>query len=81
MRGQYAAQGTSPTNRYKVSLYPISTGKNLGYGGSAPAYSGSVVVDLKRMNRVIEVDEANACALVEPGVSYFDLYRHIQEAQ
>ena len=31
------------------------------------------------MNRVIEVNEANAFALVEPGVSYFDLYRHIQE--
>src|SRR5216684_4023250 len=60
-------------------LYPISTGKNLGYGGSAPAYSGSVVVDLKRMNRVIEVDEPNAFALVEPGVSYFDLYHHIQQ--
>src|SRR6202790_4584944 len=66
-------------NRRKVPLYPISTGKNLGYGGSAPAYSGSVVVDLKRMNRVIEVNEPNAFALVEPGVSYFDLYRHIQE--
>src|SRR5271155_5097270 len=66
-------------NRHKVPLYPISTGKNLGYGGSAPAYSGSVVVDLKRMNRVIEVNEANAFALVEPGVSYFDLYRDIQE--
>src|ERR1700689_5281304 len=66
-------------NRYKIPLYPISTGKNLGYGGSAPAYSGSVVVDLKRMNRVIEVNEANAFALVEPGVSYFDLYHHIQE--
>jgi FAD/FMN-containing dehydrogenase len=24
-------------NRRKVPLYPISTGKNLGYGGSAPA--------------------------------------------
>ena len=66
-------------NQYKVPLYPISTGRNLGYGGSAPAYSGSVVVDLKRMNRVLEVNEDNASCLVEPGVSYFDLYRHIQE--
>src|SRR5262245_8068246 len=40
-------------NQYKVPLYPISTGRNLGYGGSAPAYTGSVVVDLKRMNRVL----------------------------
>ena len=66
-------------NRHRIPLYPISTGKNLGYGGSAPAYSGCVVLDLKRMNRILEVDEANAFALVEPGVSYFDLYRYIQE--
>ena len=44
-------------NRYRIPLYPISTGKNLGYGGSAPALSGSVVLDLKRMNRILEVNE------------------------
>ena len=66
-------------NDLKIPLYPISTGRNLAYGGSAPAYSGSVVLDLKRMNRILEVSERNAFALVEPGVSYFDLYRHIRE--
>lgn len=67
-------------NRYRIPIYPISTGRNLGYGGSAPVYSGSVVLDLKRMNRVLEVSERNAYALVEPGVSYFDLYEHITKA-
>ena len=66
-------------NQYKIPIYTISTGKNLGYGGSAPVLSGSVVLDLKRMNRILEVDERNAFAVVEPGVSYFDLYRYIQE--
>jgi len=66
-------------NKYRIPIYPVSTGKNLGYGGAAPVYSGSVVLDLKRMNRILEVNEENAYALVEPGVSYFDLYRHIQE--
>ncbi len=66
-------------NRYRVPLYPISTGRNLGYGGSAPVYSGSVVLDLKRMNRILEISEENAYVLVEPGVSYFDLYRYIQQ--
>ncbi|HTR47242.1 MAG TPA: FAD-binding oxidoreductase [Verrucomicrobiae bacterium] len=66
-------------NKYKIPIYPISTGKNLGYGGSAPVYSGSVVLDLKRMNRILEVSEKNAYALVEPGVSYFDLCRYIDE--
>lgn len=66
-------------NRYRIPIYPISTGKNLGYGGSAPNLSGSVVLDLKRMNRILEISERNASVLVEPGVSYFDLYRYIQE--
>ena len=66
-------------NTYKIPLWTISTGKNLAYGGSAPRLSGSVVLDLKRMNRILEVNETNAYALVEPGVSYFDLYNYIQE--
>jgi FAD/FMN-containing dehydrogenase len=66
-------------NEHGIPLYPISTGKNLGYGGSAPNLSGSVVLDLKRMNRILEVSERNASALVEPGVSYFDFYRYIQD--
>jgi 4-cresol dehydrogenase (hydroxylating) len=66
-------------NQYKIPLYPISTGKNFAYGGPAPNLRGSVVVDLKRMDKVIEVDADRHFAIVEPGVSYFDLYRHIQE--
>lgn len=66
-------------NERRLPIYPISTGRNLGYGGAAPVYSGSVVLDLKRMDRIIDVDEGNASCLVEPGVSYFDMYRHLQE--
>lgn len=66
-------------NARRIPIYPISTGKNLGYGGAAPVMSGSVVLDLKRMNRILEIDERNAYVLVEPGVSYFDLYRYIQD--
>jgi 4-cresol dehydrogenase (hydroxylating) len=65
--------------KYGIPLYTISTGRNLAYGGSAPVYSGSVILDLKRMNRILEVSEKNAYVLVEPGVSYFDLYRYIRE--
>ena len=65
-------------NRYLLPLWVLSTGKNLGYGGSAPRVSGSVMVDLKRMDRILEINATNHYALVEPGVSYFDLYREIQ---
>ncbi|HXQ25677.1 MAG TPA: FAD-binding oxidoreductase [Candidatus Acidoferrales bacterium] len=66
-------------NTYKIPLWTVSTGKNLGYGGAAPLLGGSVVLDLKRMDRILEVNDKNHYALVEPGVSYFDLYRYIQE--
>jgi FAD/FMN-containing dehydrogenase len=67
-------------NETRLPVYPISTGRNLGYGGSAPALSGSAVLDLRRMNRVLDIDEDNASVLVEPGVSYFDLYRALRDA-
>jgi len=66
-------------SQHGVPLWTISTGKNFAYGGPAPRQAGTVVLDLKRMNRVIEVNEKHAYAVVEPGVSYFDLYRHLRK--
>ncbi len=62
---------------YNVPLWPISRGKNLGYGGSAPLLSGSVLLDMSRMKK-IEVDEENGTVLLEPGVGFFDLYDYLQ---
>ncbi|KUI60993.1 Vanillyl-alcohol oxidase [Cytospora mali] len=65
-------------NEYKIPVWPFSIGRNVGYGGAAPRVPGSVGLDMGRhMNRVLEVDEDNACCLVEPGVTYFDLYQHL----
>ena len=66
-------------NKYLIPLYPISMGRNLGYGGAAPRVPGSIVIDLgRRMNRILNIDAENASCLVEPGVSYFALYEEIQ---
>ena len=64
-------------SEYRVPLWPISRGKNLGYGGSAPHLSGSIVLDLSRMKK-IEVDEQNGTVLLEPGVGFYDLYDHLK---
>ena len=67
-------------NRYSIPLYTISTGRNLAYGGSAPVHSGSVVLDLEAHEQDARGRaRTQAYALVEPGVSYFDLYRYIRE--
>jgi 4-cresol dehydrogenase (hydroxylating) len=63
--------------RHRIPLWPISRGKNLGYGGSAPELSGSIVLDLTRMKK-IEVDLENATVLIEPGVGFYDLYDHLK---
>ncbi len=68
-------------NKYKVPLWTISTGKNLGYGSAAPAEPGQVVLDLHRMDRILEVDGELCYALVEPGVTYKQLYDYIHEHQ
>ena len=53
-------------------------GRNNGYGGPAPRVRGSVIVSLRQMNRVLEINEELAYAVVEPGVRWFDLYEAIQ---
>ena len=65
-------------NQYRVPLWTFSTGRNFGYGGAAPRVAGSVVVDLARMNRIIEVNEEFAYCVVEPGVTYFQLHEYLQ---
>lgn len=61
-----------------IPLWTVSRGRNLAYGGASPRVPGSVVVDLGRMNRVLEVDEDTGYARVEPGVSFADLHAHLR---
>jgi 4-cresol dehydrogenase (hydroxylating) len=65
-------------NEHKVPIWVSGVGKNNGYGGSSPRVRGSVVVNMLRMNRVLEIDEELGYAVVEPGVRWFDLYDAIQ---
>ena len=64
-------------NKYKLPIWPIARGKNYGYGGAAPEMPGTVVLDLSRMKRVLEVNEKNGYCLIEPGVGFFDLYDYL----
>jgi 4-cresol dehydrogenase (hydroxylating) flavoprotein subunit len=65
-------------NRHRVPLWTFSQGRNNAYGGPAPRVSGSVLVNLRRMNRVLHVDDELAYAVVEPGVRFFDLFDHLK---
>ena len=64
----------------RVPLWTISQGRNNTYGGSAPRVKGSVIVNLRNMNKVLEIDEDLAFAVVEPGVRWFDLFDALEAA-
>ncbi len=66
-------------NHYRQPLWTVSTGKNMGYGSATPATPGQMVLDLKRMNRILNVDPDLATALVEPGVTYQQLQDYLDE--
>ena len=48
-------------------------GAGTGYTGGAVPVRGGVVLSLERMNRILEIDEANLLAVVEPNVITGDL--------
>ncbi|HEY3196409.1 MAG TPA: FAD-binding oxidoreductase [Nitrospirales bacterium] len=65
--------------RFKVPIWPSSRGLNWGYGSATPALEGTISLRLERINRIIEVNEKLAYAVVEPGVTYRQLRRHLDE--
>jgi FAD/FMN-containing dehydrogenase len=67
-------------NEFSMPVWPYSAGRNTGYGGTAPRVPGSLAMDLgKNLNRVLEVNKDDAFALVEPGVTYFDLHEYLEK--
>ncbi len=64
--------------RFGIAVYPISKGKNWGYGDACAPTAGQVILDLGRMNRIIEVNDELAYAVIEPGVTQGQLYEYLQ---
>lgn len=52
-------------NRYKLKVKPHSTGWGFW---AAPSGEGIIQLDLRRMNRILEIDDENMYAVVEPYV-------------
>ncbi|MCB0322090.1 MAG: FAD-binding oxidoreductase [Bdellovibrionales bacterium] len=55
--------------RHGCPLHPVSGGKNIGYGAACPPGHGMALLDLSRMDRVVEVNSELCYAVIEPGVT------------
>lgn len=63
---------------HDVPLWPVSTGKNWGYGERSAVYDQGITVILERMQQIVQVDEQLGYAVIEPGVSYKQLNDHLK---
>lgn len=64
-------------NDSNVTLYPISTGKNWGMGSKLPVVSGCFIVELSKMNRILDYNETFGTVIIEAGVTQKQLYEFL----
>ena len=58
-------------NREKIPVIPYTAGTNIG--GLCIPERGGILLDLKRMNKIIKIDPESHYAVIEPGVSHGQL--------
>src|SRR5687767_12990609 len=63
-------------NDHRVPL--VVRGAGTGYTGGAVPTHGGVVLSMERLNRILEIDESNLLAVVEPNVITGDLQREVE---
>ena len=59
-----------------IPVTPRGAGTNLV--GSTVPHDGSIILDLSRMNRILEIDKENFTATVEPGVILEDFQKYVE---
>ena len=63
-------------HEHRVPL--VVRGAGTGYTGGAVPTHGGVVLSMERLNRILEIDEVNLLAIVEPNVITGDLQRAVE---
>ena len=62
-------------NREKIPIVPRGGGTNIC--GSSVAREGGMIIVFHRMNRILEIDAENRCAVVQPGVVNGDFQKEV----
>jgi len=63
-------------NRERIPV--VSRGGGVGYAGGAVPIRGGIVISMRRMNRILEINSTDLLAVVEPGVITEDLHRAVE---
>jgi 4-cresol dehydrogenase (hydroxylating) flavoprotein subunit len=66
-------------NEHRLALHPVSRGMQHGLGMATAVDPGGVTVDLSRMAQILEYDEELGYVVVEPGVTFSQLHRFLED--
>ncbi len=66
-------------NQQKMGIYVISKGKNWGYGSRVPLVDACVLIDLGRLDRIVEHSDKYGYVTLEPGVTFEQLFSYLRE--
>ena len=64
-------------NKYKIPVVPWVSGIN--FGSIATPRKGGIVLDMRRMNRILEVNEDDMYVVIEGGVTWADLKGYLDK--
>lgn len=64
---------------YDKNIPVTPRGSGTGLCGGAVAINGGLLLSLSKMNRIIEIDEENMIATVEPGILLMELAKAVEE--
>ena len=65
-------------NKSKTPIFPVSGGKNWGYELSQLKKKG-IILDLSKLNKIIDYNEQLAYVTVEPGVTFEKLFNFLKK--
>jgi 4-cresol dehydrogenase (hydroxylating) len=71
-------QCMSIAGQFCLPVYLISSGKNWGYGSRVPVKDDSILIDLSRLNRILDFSEELAWVTIEPGVTQRQLLDYLK---
>lgn len=76
---QAVIQTVKVASEHRIPLYPFSTGHNWGYGSGNPAQDDCVLLDLSRMNKIVDFDSETGLLTIEPGVTQRQLHTFLKQ--
>ena len=71
------SQCLAVANEYKLAVYPFSRGYNWGLGSKLAPQDVTALLDLSRMDRIVDYSEQHAYVTVEPGVAVQQRYEFL----